>query len=136
MRRSPSGSSGSVRDVPVLATSSATGAGVRELAGAAVADRARHRVRHGADRTRGGAGAGTRSASEEELAEHMVFRPGGRGGARRGFAVERLGQGSYRGERSRESSGCSSRYDIDNEDALAYLEERLRRIGVLDALRA
>ncbi len=27
-----------------------------------------------------------------------------------------------------------SRYDIDNEDALAYLEERLRGIGVLDAL--
>ena len=28
-----------------------------------------------------------------------------------------------------------SRYDVDNEDALAYLEERLRRIGVLDALQ-
>ena len=27
-----------------------------------------------------------------------------------------------------------SRYDIDNEDAIAYVEERLRRIGVLEAL--
>ena len=28
-----------------------------------------------------------------------------------------------------------ARYDIDNEDALAYLEERLREIGVLGALQ-
>jgi GTP-binding protein len=28
------------------------------------------------------------------------------------------------------------RYDADNEDAMAYLEERLRRIGVLRALQA
>ena len=33
------------------------------------------------------------------------------------------------------SSGCLSRYDVENEDALAYVEERLRRIGVLDALQ-
>jgi GTP-binding protein len=28
------------------------------------------------------------------------------------------------------------RYDVDNEDAMAYLEGRLRRIGVLRALEA
>ena len=29
-----------------------------------------------------------------------------------------------------------ARYDLDNEDALAYLERRLRGIGVIDALEA
>ena len=29
-----------------------------------------------------------------------------------------------------------ARYDVDNEDAMAYLEGRLRRIGVLRALEA
>jgi GTP-binding protein len=29
-----------------------------------------------------------------------------------------------------------SRYDVQNEDALSYLEERLRQIGVVSALQA
>jgi GTP-binding protein len=29
-----------------------------------------------------------------------------------------------------------ARYDVDNDDAMAYLEGRLRRIGVLKALQA
>ena len=28
-----------------------------------------------------------------------------------------------------------ARYDLDNEEALAYLEHRLRRIGLIDALQ-
>ncbi|HEY3865274.1 MAG TPA: Obg family GTPase CgtA, partial [Solirubrobacteraceae bacterium] len=28
------------------------------------------------------------------------------------------------------------RYDVENEEAMAYLEERLRRIGVMGALEA
>jgi GTP-binding protein len=117
-------------DVPVLATSSATGVGVREL-GELLLRIVPAAVPTSVDRTAGGqASAGE---GQEELAEHMVFRPGARGGAR-GFAVERLGEGSY-AVSGRGVERLLSRYDIDNEDALAYLEERLRRIGVLDALQ-
>lgn len=140
-------------DVPVIATSSATGAGVRELgelllrlvpaAGlvgmshpADLSDFAGEPIP--ADGASADAGLLTGTAPEApavvegELAEHMVFRPGGRGGGR-GYTVERLDQGSY-AVTGRGIERLLSRYDIDNPDALAYLEERLRRIGVLDAL--
>jgi GTPase len=123
-------------DVPVLATSSATRAGVRELgelllrivpeAQSASTDVA------GLDTVVAPVGVNAAaSAGEEELAEHMVLRPGG---ARRGFTVERLDSGSF-AVSGRGVERLLSRYDINNEDALAYLEERLRKIGVLDALQ-
>jgi GTP-binding protein len=45
------------------------------------------------------------------------------------------------GERSFEVSGerverLLARYDLDNEEALAYLEARLRGMGLIDALEA
>jgi GTP-binding protein len=58
-----------------------------------------------------------------------VFRPA----ADRTYRVERLAQGSYRVT----GTGVErlvARYDLENEDALAYLERRLRGIGVIDAL--
>jgi len=120
-------------DVPVLATSSATRAGVRELgelllrivpdAGA---------VPDGDADIADGAPMGATDTIEEELAEHMVFRPGGRDGGR-GYTVERLSPGSF-AVNGRGVERLLSRYDVDNEDALAYVEERLRHIGVLDAL--
>jgi GTP-binding protein len=121
-------------DVPVLATSSATRAGVRELgelllrivpAAGAVPD--------GDANIADGAPMGATDTVEEELAEHMVFRPGARDGGR-GYAVQRLGPGSFAVD-GRGVERLLSRYDTDNEDALAYVEERLRRIGVLDALQ-
>ena len=115
-------------DVPVLATSSATGAGVRELGELLL-----RTVPDATLATADHAGVLTSArAGEEELVEHMVFRPGARGGGR-GFTVRRLGQGSY-AVSGRGIERLLSRYDIDNEDALAYLEERLRKIGVLEAL--
>ena len=75
----------------------------------------------------------TADTVEEELAEHMVFRPGARDGGR-GYAVERLGPGSFAVD-GRGVERLLSRYDVDNDDALAYVEERLRKIGVLDALQ-
>jgi GTP-binding protein len=129
--------------VPVLATSSATRAGVRELgelllrivpdaapgaaAGAGAAPEGSAKI--GAD----GVPAGAANMVEEELAEHMVFRPGGQG-AGRGYVVRRLGPGSFAVD-GRGVERLLSRYDVDNDDALAYVEERLRRIGVLDALQ-
>jgi GTP-binding protein len=66
-----------------------------------------------------------------EAEEHRVYRPG----ARRGFRVERTGEGAFRVEG--EGVGrLVARHDLDNEDALRYLEGRLRSLGVIRALEA
>ena len=124
--------------VPVIATSSATGAGLEELA-----DELLRRVTPGGTPSPGEPGEPAivnggelegrpaRGVAEENLAEHMVFRPAARGG----FRVERLGPRSF-AVRGKGIERLLQRYDIDNEDAMAYVEERLRRIGVLKALEA
>jgi GTP-binding protein len=61
----------------------------------------------------------------------MVFRPAGRSG----FRVERLGPKSF-AVRGAGIERLLARYDVDNDDAMAYFEGRLRRIGVLKALEA
>jgi len=114
-------------EVPVLLTSSATGAGLDELSRAlleAVAD---------TEREQGVpiASAPASQGGEEVLAEHMVFRPAGRAG----FAVERLGPRSF-AVRGRGIEQLLARHDIDNDEAMTYLEGRLRRIGVIAALEA
>ncbi|MGC2374876.1 MAG: GTPase ObgE [Solirubrobacteraceae bacterium] len=118
--------------VPVLATSSATGAGVQDLA----AELLRCVPALASAGALVGPGEGLSigadaSDDEVELAEHMVFRPAGSSG----FAVERVAPGSF-AVRGRGVERLLARYDIDNEDAMAYLEGRLRKIGVLRALEA
>src|SRR5204863_222701 len=68
-------------------------------------------------------------AGEPELAEHRVFRPGGR----RRLDVRRVGDGRFRvtGEAVER---LVARHDLDNQEALGYLEGRLRRLGLIDAL--
>ncbi len=61
----------------------------------------------------------------------MVFRPAGDSG----FSVERVGPRSF-AVRGRGIERLMARYDVDNDDAMAYFEQRLRRIGVLRALEA
>ena len=124
-------------DVPVILTSSATGAGLDELAGELsrrVRPRGAGTEEGGGDGTDTGARAYVDRAGEdgvEDLAEYMVFRPA----AGKGFQVERTGEGAF-AVRGRGIERLLQRYDIENEDAMAYLEERLRRIGVLGALEA
>ena len=70
-------------------------------------------------------------AAEEELAEHRVFRPA----ADRGWRVDPVGDGAFR------VSGVPierlvARFDLDNEEALAHIEHRLHRMGVMRALEA
>jgi GTP-binding protein len=122
-------------EVPVIATSSATGAGLDELArellrGVAPAELA---AAHDPTAFNGSAAPALRSGGEraaaEDLAEHMVFRPAARGG----FQVERVGPRSF-AVHGRGIERLLERYDIQNQDAMAYVEERLRRIGVLNAL--
>ena len=123
-------------EVPVIATSSATGEGVDELARALLrraeepsAETADGRLSERPGEPRNGSGESSLRAGEEELAEHMVFRPT----AGSGFRVERVGPRSF-AVRGRGIERLLQRYDIDNADAMAYLEGRLRRIGVLRAL--
>jgi len=126
--------------VPVIATSSATGTGLRELAGellrrvaprgATTTDTPAAAIGARAD-VGIGARVGVAHAGEEELAEHMVFRPA----AGTGFRVERIGPRSF-AVKGKGIERLLARYDIENEDAMAHVEGRLRRIGVLKALEA
>jgi GTP-binding protein len=63
-------------------------------------------------------------------AEHITYRPAGD----QGFDVERIGEGVF------EISGRGiemliARHDTQNPEALGYVEQRLREIGVIAALR-
>jgi GTP-binding protein len=116
--------------IPVLATSSATGAGLRELANELMLAVPEHDPAQRADAA-ARPGAGGSHALEQELVEHMVFRPA----ASSGFAVQRVGPQSF-AVSGRGIERLLARYDTENEDAMAYFEGRLRRIGVLRALQA
>jgi GTPase len=75
-------------------------------------------------------GEGAAGPAEFE-AEHRVYRPVGEGG----YSVEREGEGAFR-ILGRGVELLFERHDIGNEEALAYLEQRLNEIGVVAALRA
>jgi GTPase len=118
-------------DVPVFATSSASGAGLRELAQALIARVDSAQAEQASLAVGTALGSEQARASDEALAEHMVFRPS----AEAGFRVERTGEHSF----AVHGAGIErllARFDIENEDAMTYFEGRLRRIGVLKALRA
>jgi GTPase len=111
-------------DVPVLLTSSATGAGLRALAAELLR-------RIPIDDRSEQPDQGPRAQLEQDLAEHRVFRPA----EHRAYRVQRLGERSFRVT----GAGIErlvARYDLDNEEALAHLERRLKGIGVIRALEA
>ncbi len=124
-------------EVPVLATSSATGAGLGELAGlllrtvVAVPPMAERDAETASGEREVEAASGERDVGVEELAEHMVFRPA----ERSGFAVERLEPGVF-AVRGPGVERLLARFDVDNDDAMTYVEGRLRRLGVVRALEA
>ncbi|HET7510720.1 MAG TPA: Obg family GTPase CgtA, partial [Solirubrobacterales bacterium] len=62
-------------------------------------------------------------------AEHRVYRPAGEGG----YWVEREDDGGFR-VLGRGVEMLFERHDTGNEEALAYLEQRLKEMGVLAAL--
>jgi GTP-binding protein len=110
-------------DVPVIATSSATGLGLGELG--------RKLFELVAPAQLALTESPSAGEEREELAEHMVFRPA----ARDGFSVERTAPGVF-AVRGRGIERLLARFDVDNEDAMAYVEGRLRRLGVIQALEA
>jgi GTP-binding protein len=110
-------------DVPVLMTSSATGEGLEELSAELLRSVAPHAFDSPSELPARG------EQAPLELAEHMVFRPA----SRDGFRVEQLAPGSF-AVRGGGIERLLARFDVENEDAMAYVEGRLRRIGVLRAL--
>jgi GTPase len=78
-----------------------------------------------------GAGPEAAPPPAEPEAEHRVYRPG----SADGFAVERAGGGGFRVTGPRVER-LIARHDVENEEALEYVEGRLRAIGVIRALEA
>jgi GTP-binding protein len=102
--------------VPVVVTSSATGRGLDALRMELL-----RRVPLAEPVAEG--------AGEDEVAEFQVFRPA----AGRAFEVEKVGDGEFRvtGEAV---DRLIARHDLSSEEALAHVEHRLRRMGVIAAL--
>jgi GTP-binding protein len=103
----------------VLGVSSATGAGLDELRGALLESVPAEE-----------AGNAARSADPEFEAEHITYRPAGD----QGFDVRRIEGGAF-AVTGRGIEMLVARHDTENPEALAYIEQRLREIGVLAALR-
>jgi GTPase len=106
-------------DVPVIVTSSATRLGLDVLA--------RELLR----RVPPAEPVELEAAGEDEVAEYKLFRPA----AGRAFEVEKIGAGEFR------VTGAAvdrliARHDLENDEALAHVEHRLRRMGVIAALEA
>jgi GTP-binding protein len=102
-------------DVPVLLTSSATGLGLDALRLSLL--------------ERVPLAPSLDAPDVQRLAEHKVFRPA----ATRGFEVEQVEERRFRVV----GAGIDRlvlRYDVENDEAMAFLERRLRSIGVIRAL--
>jgi GTPase len=104
------------RAAAVLAISSATGAGLDELRRAILSALPQDRP--------------AEAAEAEFDAEHRVYRPG----EEEGFEVEPEGEGRWRIS-GRGIELLVARHDVSNPEALEYLEQRLREIGVIAELQ-
>jgi GTP-binding protein len=109
------------RAVAVLAASSATGEGLDELRRQVLAELPQIPLVARVE-------PGTEPAAEFEV-EHRVYRPAGEGG----YRVEREDDGAFRIV-GRGVELLFERHDLKNEEALGYLERRLKEIGVIAAL--
>ena len=108
------------RVLDVLVTSAATGHGLEELKQAILENVPADAVPERAP-----------AAAVEPEAEHRLYRPGGGDG----FRVERTRGGAFRVLGPRVER-LIARHDVDNDEAMRYVEERLRRLGVIRALEA
>ena len=103
-------------EVPVLVTSSATRQGLDELVVSLLRNvPAREPVPEG--------------GGEDGVAEYAVFRPA----SRKTFKVERTGKNAFR-VTGKPVEQLIARHHLDNEEALAHIEHRLQRMGVMSAL--
>jgi GTP-binding protein len=114
-------------EVPVLITSSATHLGLDALAAELVRRVPETPATAAVSIELDDDGA----PSADGLAEHRVFRPAAPGR----YTVRRTGEGTFSVD-GEPVERLLARYDLDNEEALAHLERRLKGIGVLRALEA
>jgi GTP-binding protein len=105
----------------VLAVSAVTGAGIDQL---------RRAIFARALAAEEPSGPPVATQPEFEL-EHRVYRPAGA----QGYRVVQLEDGVFRVE-GRGVEMLARRYDPHNQEAMAYLEQRLREMGVVSALRS
>jgi len=105
------------RVLDIVVTSAATGQGLDEMTASI--------VRHVPEDLE------VAADQREAMAEHRVYRPGGDDS----YRVERGGDGVFR-VTGRGIERLIQRHDIENEEALRYIEDRLRKIGVIRALEA
>jgi GTPase len=103
----------------VFAASSATGAGLEEL---------RHAIFEAVPAEEPAAPAA--APAPEFEAEHITYKPAGD----QGFDVRRVDDGVFE-VAGRGIEMLVARHDTENEEALGYIEQRLREIGVIAALR-
>jgi GTPase len=108
------------RVLGVLAVSSATGEGLDEL---------RQRILTELPELAPVAATPAAAPGDEFEAEHRVYRPAGEGG----YWVEREEDGAFR-VLGRGVEMLFERHDTKNEEALGYLEQRLKEMGVIAAL--
>ena len=101
----------------VVATSAATGEGLDDLVAAI--------FRHVPEDEQ------AQGAAPATPATHRVYRPG-RADA---FRIDRVPSGAFRVEGERVER-LIARHDVENEQALRYIEERLRALGVIKALES
>jgi GTPase len=104
----------------VLAVSSATGEGLDEL---------RRRILSELPEIVPAAASNPAEPDQEFEAEHRVYRPAGEGG----YRVEQEEDGAFR-VLGRGVELLFERHDTGNEEALGYLEQRLKEMGVIAAL--
>lgn len=111
--------------IGVVAASSVSGAGIDELGRAILGAVPEEQP------DRAAALAPSMAAPQPEFeAEHIVYRP-----ADQGFDVERVDDGVF-AVHGRGIELLVRRHDLENPEALAYLEQRLGEIGVVAALRS
>jgi GTPase len=108
------------RVLGVVAVSSATGEGLDQL---------RLRILQELPERQPQALAPAAESAAEFEVEHRVYRPAGEGG----YWVEKESDGAFR-VAGRGVELLFERHDTKNEEALAYLEQRLGEIGVISAL--
>ena len=104
----------------VIAVSSATGEGLDEL---------RQRILSELPEIETVGAVPGADLGDEFEAEHRVYRPAGEGG----YWVEREDDGAFR-VLGRGVELLFERHDTKNDEALAYLEQRLKEMGVIAAL--
>lgn len=106
----------------VIPVSAATGAGLGRLTESI--------VRFVPEETNAPVTLGSGGLEVDFEAEHLTYRPQGDGG----YSIERESDGAFR-IHGHGIEVLFERFDLDNEEALAYLERRLKEIGVLAELK-